>query len=145
MIEIIADGRKQVAEADDENNTLTVYLTCGPVAQADLVISNMLFNGSTIIYDITNIGQAGAGASWTRLRIDDTLVAEDYVGPLAPGQTRRLSFDYSYACSGFGDVMEIIADGRKRVAETDDENNTLTVYLTCGPVAQGPGDKQHAL
>ena len=38
----------------------------------------MLFNGSTIIYDITNIGQAGAGASWTRLRIDDTLVAEDY-------------------------------------------------------------------
>ena len=28
-MEIIADGRKQVAEADDENNTLTVYLTCG--------------------------------------------------------------------------------------------------------------------
>ena len=85
-MEIIADGRKQVAEADDDNNTLTVYLTCGPQAQPDLVIGDMLFNGSTIIYDITNIGQAAAGASWTRLRIDDTLVAEDYVGPLAPGE-----------------------------------------------------------
>ena len=88
------------------------------------MIGDMRFNGSTIIYDITNNGQAAAGASWTRLRIDDALVAEDCSWTAGAGRGRRLSFDYSYACSGFGDVMEIIADGREQVAEADDDNNT---------------------
>ena len=131
MIEIIADGTGLVAESDETNNTLIVTLTCMAQPQPDLVIDNFEFNGSTIFYHITNNGQAAAGASVTRLRIDGNIVATSAVGPLGPGEGRWLSFNYAYACSAPGDMIEIIADGTGLANESDETNNTLTLILSC--------------
>ena len=72
-MEIIADGRRQVAEADDENNTATLFITCAVQPKPDLTIADLKL-GSNILYKITNIGQAPAAASATTLRIDGVVV-----------------------------------------------------------------------
>ena len=132
-LEIVADGRDDVFESDEMNNLL-VSVTCS--GQPDLVIDGLQFNGSTISYIIKNVGGAWAAASWSRLRIDGTMVAEDSVTSLAPGEERLLAFEYSYSCSGWGDNLEIVADGRNQVTEGDETNNTLVAFLTCSPQVQ---------
>ncbi len=121
----IINNRGQVAEANETNNTLPVPLTCA--VQPDLVIDNYKLSGTTIFYRISNVGQAPASPSWTRLRIDGTMVAESSVGSLAPGEGRWINFVYTYIFTPPNDTIEIVADGRGQVTESNETNNTRLV------------------
>ena len=128
-IEIIADGRSGVVESNETNNTLTIFLTC--LAQPDLVIIDSWFQGNTLFYIIKNQGEGAAVASWTSLLNEGLLAVEDSVASLAPGEQRTLSFDFTYICTPPGDALEIVADGRDDIFESDDMNNGLLVPVTC--------------
>ena len=134
-MEIVADGTNLVIEGNQDNNTLTNDATCS--GQPDLLIDSIKFSGTAIFYRVTNAGQVLAGPTWTRLRVDGANVAEDNVGQLGPGEGRWLSFDYIYTYTPPGDFIEVMADGRNEVTESNDTNNTRTTQLPVGPSITG--------
>jgi len=105
-------------------------LHCRSAAKPDLEIIDFDFIGG-ISYIIKNQGTAAAQASWTGLKIDDVQVAESAVPALAAGERKRLIFSYSYSCSPPGDVLQIIADNRSEIAESNENNNITEIFLTC--------------
>jgi subtilase family serine protease len=132
---IVADGTTLITEGDEGNNVLTNSATCS--SQPDLIIDNIKISGSAIFYRIRNAGQVQAGPTWTSLRIDSANVSEDNVGQLGPGEGIWLSFDYAYTYAPPGDFIEVMADGRSEVTESNDANNTRTIQLPIGPNITG--------
>ncbi len=102
-----------------------------PADKPDLIVTDILFSGSTISYIIKNQGTATAGPSTTRLVIDGVVKATDAVGPLSAGASSNESFSYSYSCSGTSDSVAIQVDINDVVAESNEGNNARSESRTC--------------
>ncbi|HIE17970.1 MAG TPA: hypothetical protein EYP71_07230 [Dehalococcoidia bacterium] len=113
--------------------TVTVIVTAAPPAgQPDLVITDISRTGDTITYKIKNQGDATAGPSTSRLRVDGVVKANDSVGSLSPGQERTESFaGYTYECSGTSDSLVVEADAGDAVAEASEANNSYSESWLC--------------
>ena len=120
--------------------TVTVIVTAAPPSgQPDLVITDISRSGDTISYKIKNQGDATAGPSTSRLRVDGAVKANDSVGSLSPGQERTESFvGYTYECSGTSDSLVVEADAGDAVAEASEANNSHSESWLCMVVFKPP-------
>jgi len=108
-----------------------VVTTAPPTGKPDLIITDIRKSGSTIYYKIKNQDTANAGVSYSKLIIDGTERAVDYVAPLAIGVEREESFAYSYTCSGTSDTITVYADKDNDVSESDEGNNQRSETWSC--------------
>jgi hypothetical protein len=104
--------------------------------KADLVITDFWTSGNVLSYRIKNIGNLASCATESYLYKNDTLVSNDYVEPLAPGEERGGSFSkyhFSPRFSSFsaslteGDscYMRVCANADRSCPEADYSNNCM--------------------
>ena len=97
----------------------------------DLVIIDIWNEGSTIYYEIKNIGTAAAPGSYSRLYIDGRSKRSDSVKSLAPEESSTESFSYRWICTSSEDTIKVCADHIKQIAECDESNNCRTETWPC--------------
>ncbi|MFH1651352.1 MAG: CARDB domain-containing protein [Chloroflexota bacterium] len=128
----IADGFGQVAESDESNNTGTAaYTTLAP----DFIVDAITWSPAepeegdevTVTVKLKNQGGGNALASHVSYYLDDQFYANEYVAPLRAGatSTRTLTLD----AAARPQVIRVIADAAKEVAEIDETNNEKTAAL----------------
>jgi subtilase family serine protease len=138
-IEVCADYDKRIAELNEFNNCRTEIGFCPAPTPAptptcpDLVITDIWNVGSTIYYEIENIGGVVASVSYSTLYIDGRLKRADSVKALAPGESSTDSFTYQWSCTSTKDTIKVCADHTNRVAECVEYNNCRTETWTCRP------------
>ncbi len=136
-----ADVYNQVAESDETNNTRQVTVS-GPVAQPDLVVTNITYTptnptvGSTVSFTVTlrNGGTASAGSFVVRLQ--GVGPSQDRsVSSLSAGSQTNLSFSLPLTTSP--ETFTATADFYNQVVESDETNNTrqVTVIAVTPPLA----------
>ncbi len=149
-IRIIVDPRDQIVESNESDNEQVFTASCVvKPSGSDLVITR-IFNEtsqvyatigggsvplkSRIYYEIVNIGENYACGSHTGLYVDGRLYAEDWVEPLAPGESRTEVFSVEYNwrdCTGLRDTFKVQADIDGDVEELNEYNNSLIVSWPC--------------
>jgi hypothetical protein len=98
---------------------------------ADLFISDIWPVGSTIYYNLENLGGTGAAASKSSLTIDGSFIREDNDAAIAAGVTRQESFSFVWTCSGLSDIVRVCADSGHVVPESDETNNCRNETWAC--------------
>jgi len=137
MIVVHADYDKRINESNEDNNkkietwTCTVPTPTPPPTCPDLAITDVWNVGSTIYYEIQNIGGATAPVSYCRLYIDGRSKRSDSVKTLEPGESSIESFNYRWRCTRPSDTIKVCADHTKRIAECIEYNNCRTETWTC--------------
>jgi hypothetical protein len=126
-----------VAESEEGNNCKTETWECPEIELPDLVITDIWHEGSKIYYKIKNNGPVKAGSSLTSLTVDGDYKKYDSVRSLGAGEERTESFRYDWTCTGTSDEIEVCADYKNAVAESNEGNNCKTETLENG----GNGDK----
>ncbi|GAB4306658.1 MAG: hypothetical protein Kow0097_06360 [Candidatus Bipolaricaulota bacterium] len=134
-----ADLYNQVAESDEGNNTGQATVT-GPLAQPDLVVTNITHSptnpnlGQTITFTVVVRNQGAASAGSFVVRVQGVGPSQDRtVSSLAAGAQTNLSF--SLPLSASPETFTATADLYNQVAESDEANNTGQATVT-GPLAQ---------
>ncbi len=145
-MELCVDGYGDIEESNEENNCITTELT--PPPKPDLVITRsepewISEEDIVISYTIANQGEAEAGESYTWMFIGGSFFTEDYVAPLGPGEERMLSctarlLPEEYGLAELYIAMELCADGRGNVEESNEGNNCVTIELTPPPPPPPP-------
>ena len=136
-IEVCADYDKRINESKETNNCRTEIGICPTPTPTptptcpDLVITDVWNVGSTIYYEIENIGGVAAPVSYSRLYIDGRSKRSDNVKTLGPGESSIESFSYRWSCTSSSDTIKVCADHTKRIAECDESNNCLTETWPC--------------
>jgi len=87
--------------------------------------------GNTIYYKTRNQGSNNAGYSYSKLYVDGSYKAVDFVSPLAAGSSSSEYFTYIWTCSGTSDTIKVCADEYGYVTESNETNNCLTKTFTC--------------
>lgn len=105
--------------------------TTTTLSQADLIISDIWPVGSTIYYNLADMGGTGAAASKSSLTIDGSFIREDADAAIAAGVTRQEFFNYAWVCSGVSDIVQVCADSGHVVPESDETNNCRSETWTC--------------
>ena len=118
-------------ECSIENYVDYVWCRGGGDGKPDLVITDVWHEGSKIYYKIKNIGTEEAGSSRTSLTVDGDYKKYDSVRSLGAGEERTESFRYDWTCTGTSDEIEVCADYRNAVAESEEGNNCRTVTWEC--------------
>ena len=139
-IEVCADYDKRIAESNESNNCRTEIRICPAPTPAptptcpDLVITDIWNVGSTIYYEIKNVGGVATSVSYSSLHIDGRVKRADNVKALAPRESSTESFRYQWSCTSSKDTIKVCADHTERVAECIEYNNCRTETWTCpGP------------
>jgi hypothetical protein len=107
-----------------------VYFTV-KIPKPDLIIDDIWTLGNTIYYKIKNQGSNNAGYSYSKLYVDGSYKAVDFVSPLTAGSSSDEYFSFSWACSGTSDTIKVCADEYGYVTESNENNNCLTKTFTC--------------
>lgn len=138
---VVADYKKQVTEADEENNYYELDVTCSPLPERgpDLTVrSASLVPLGDVEYkiDITvaNIGCEAAGNFNLALYVDGDLRSWTTVSPgLEAGQEIRHDlFRYDMrSCTSPSDLITITADDTGLVTETNERNNNFVLAVRC--------------
>jgi len=112
--------------------TTTVMTTTTTTQQPDLVITDIWTSGSRIYYRIRNQGNANARYSYSKLWIDNSYKARDYVPSISAGSQRIESFYYyTWICSGQRDQIRVCADGDYGISESNEANNCREETFNC--------------
>ncbi|MBC7170222.1 PKD domain-containing protein [Candidatus Bipolaricaulota bacterium] len=129
-----ADLYNQVAESDEANNTGQATVT-GPLAQPDLVVTNITHTptnpnlGQTITFTVVVRNQGTASAGSFVVRVQGVGPSQDRtVSSLAAGSQTNLSFSLPLTTSP--ETFTATADLYNQVAESDEGNNTRQVTVT---------------
>ena len=130
-----ADGIRQVAETLEDNNVLTI--TWDNALLADLVVEGITWSpqspsvGDTVTFTVTikNQGPGNALSSTVNYVRDGatTRFNADSVPPIPAGQSATETFTWK-ALAG-SHTFTAFADGIRQVAETIEDNNSLTVIV----------------
>jgi hypothetical protein len=107
-----------------------VYFTVS-IPKPDLMIGDIWTLGNTIYYKTRNQGSNNAGYSYSKLYVDGSYKAVDFVSPLAAGSSSSEYFTYIWTCSGTSDTIKVCADEYGYVTESNETNNCLTKTFTC--------------
>ena len=119
--------------------TVTVTVGAPAASKPDLIIEDIWRSGSTMYYRIRNQGTAASPVTWSDVKVDGVVKAQDVVASLAAGAFTTRSFaGYVYSCSGISDGIVVTADITGVAAESNEGNNSRAETFTClslGPVA----------
>jgi tripartite motif-containing protein 71 len=132
VIKVCADATHTVRESDETNNCKENYVIC--LKKPDLIVTDInltVISGVCYVeYSIANVGTVDATSSTTYLYVDGKQVLNDFVGPLAPNETRNERF-FDYAITGTH-TIKVCADAPDEIKEIDEDNNCKVEELTCG-------------
>ena len=119
--------------------TVTVTVVAAAASKPDLIIEDVWRSGGTMYYRIKNQGTAASPVTWSDVKVDGVVKAQDVVASLAAGAFTTRSFaGYVYSCSGISDGIVVTADIISVAAESNEGNNSRAETFTClslGPVA----------
>ncbi|MEN3010169.1 MAG: CARDB domain-containing protein, partial [Candidatus Bipolaricaulaceae bacterium] len=129
------DALNQVAEASEGNNTRQVTVTAVQPALPDLVVESVTYAppsptvGTTLTFTITvrNQGGASAGLFYIELRGQ---AGSQYASVSALPAGSRVTVSLQLPLSASPETFTITADATRRVAESDETNNTYQVTVT---------------
>ena len=144
-------GTKSISPATDTMYTLTaanaayfsqatvqVTVAAAAAPKSDLIIEDIWKSGDKMYYRIRNQGTSASPVTWSELRVDGVVKAQDAVAALAAGASATRSFaGYTYACTGMSDSVTVTADTTNAAVESNEGNNSLTKSFSClvlGPV-----------
>ncbi len=129
------DYSERVVESDDTNNRSEMFEYDG-ARVPDLVVSASDWRpespsvGDTVTFSVVveNRGDAGAGEFYVSFRDESSIwqpMEKMVSGDLAAGRTTTVSFEWPAEADPHQFV--VVADSRKEVTESDEDNNELTV------------------
>ena len=128
-VTVCADSVGVVGESDETDNCMQNDCTCDSCPLPDLDITDkheewvdQLAGTYNIVYTVTNIGGADAGASTTSIMVDGVEVATDSVPLLAPSASHTGTLG-PYTMSDDSDIIKVCADMNNVVVESDETNN----------------------
>lgn len=105
-------------------------------AQADLTVTDVWYEGSTIYYQLFNQGDAEAPAGHTtHLNVDGTAMTHRVPTAIPPGRRLIRSFAATPRCSGTSDNVRVTVDLNNDVSESDEGNNVRYETWYCDRVA----------
>jgi subtilase family serine protease len=117
--------------------TAKVTVAAAAAAKPDLIIEDIWKVGDKMYYRIKNQGTAASPVTWSELKVDGTVKAQDAVAALAAGVATTRSFaGYAYLCTGISDSVVVTADTTNVAMESNGANNSMTKTFTC--LALGP-------
>jgi len=149
-------GTRVVSPAVDTTYTLTaantayfsqatakVTVAAAAASKPDLIIEDIWKVGDKMYYRIKNQGTAASPVTWSDVKVDGAVKAQDAVAALAAGAATTRSFaGYVYTCSGISDSVVVTADVTNVAMESNGANNSMTKTFNClvvGPlVPLGP-------
>jgi hypothetical protein len=115
---VTAEGKVNLNPAEDTTYTLWAVNRSGTTSnslsvktirpakdRADLTVTDFWVTGTTLYYNVKNIGTAASSASESYLYKNDVLVSQDYVAPLNPGMERVESFASYHFSPRFQSVL----------------------------------------
>jgi hypothetical protein len=116
--------------------TVTVTVAAAVAPRPDLIIEDIWKVGDKMYYRIKNQGTAASPVTWSEVKVDGTVKAQDAVAALAAGAATTRSFaGYVYSCSGISDSVVVTADTTNVAMESNGANNSKTKTFNClGPV-----------
>jgi hypothetical protein len=140
-IEMTVDDQREVAESNEGNNSTSVYVPVETVSSSvDLVpgsitwLPNPVYQGDgvSITFTVRNDGSSGAGGFHVQLSRDGTNMCDWEVTSLGAGQVFQRTCPVSYgipSASSPGHTIEIIVDDRGEIGESNEGNNSMSVYV----------------
>jgi subtilase family serine protease len=133
---ITCDGKLTV----DYEKNIASFNDNVKVEKPDLIIEDVMLSANNgILYKIKNIGNAIAGPSYSKLWVDGSYAATDYVAPLINGTSRdEYIFTYTWSCSGYSDDIKVCADANGQLPEKNEANNCRTETWICPPPTPPP-------
>lgn len=131
-LEASADRLNQAKESDETNNNKTVtYATEAPDLLIDSITwspqNRSISSNVTMTVKISNRGSGKANFSCLAYYIDDSLQAEDFIGPLKAGA--NVTKKYSWIAGANSHTFKAVADSHSELAENDEANNSMSVTL----------------
>jgi hypothetical protein len=118
--------------------TAKVTVAAAAASKPDLIIEDIWKSGSTMYYRIKNQGTAASPVTWSDVKVDGVVKAQDAVAALAAGAFTTRSFaGYLYSCSGISDSVVVTADVTNVAMESNGANNSRTETFNC--INLGPG------
>ncbi|MCL0073958.1 hypothetical protein M1O50_03660 [Dehalococcoidia bacterium] len=134
-ITVIADEGDLVAEANENNNSMTI--TRGKVPAADLIVTDVSTNwvdgreGESYFVEFTikNKGHATADPSIASITIDGVEVATVEVGSILGGKDITPDAVGPFTLTGPSDTVKVSADRNDDVVEISEINNSLEVKV----------------
>jgi subtilase family serine protease len=133
LFKAVIDGRQEVMENDEDNNTMAVTL---PGILPDLVIENIslstakskFFAGVVLTVVVKNKGLIPSGPCDLALYADECGPMRQKVPFIMAGQTLLVSFNYVPRSTTIS--LRAVIDGTYMVTESNDNNNSKTVNIT---------------
>ena len=137
--------RVRFTSLDDESDEpgLAEFEVIGSPWRPDLRIIDVWSDGSTVHYQLRNIGEAAVpGGHFTALSVNGEQEATDTLDAnLAPGERLNRSFlNYNWVCTSPEDTIKVEADYGGDVTESDETNNSREETWRCdtsSPVISG--------
>ncbi len=135
-IKVVIDYNNLVIESDENNNEYVVnFQTLLP----DLIVDTIDWTpldagvGDTVSFNATikNQGAGRAEASRVGLYISSVFSSYADVGEIEAGKAVTISFEWKATSGSY--TVKIVADSEKRVAESNEQNNTSTRQINILP------------
>lgn len=138
-VKVIIDAANSVKETNESNNSKESTVDPCVVKLPDLIITEIITEGSSVYYKIKNIGEGVAGYRNTgattaqekvtpcsALYFDSVKVSDHCLdNPLEPGQEVQGYFKYELKITPPDDVLRVCADWENRIKEADENNNCI--------------------
>jgi hypothetical protein len=112
-----------VNRSGTSSNSLSVKVAGRPKQSADLTITDFWNTGNILFYSVKNTGDLASMGCQSYLYKNDSLVSQDYVGPLDPGAERVESFAQYHFSPRFTSII----GGGSTEATTDAVNMRICV------------------
>jgi hypothetical protein len=138
-VQLVVDGGMSIRESNDSNNTASTTFTVVPPPAPDLVVTSISFSPEnptsaeqvTVTIVIENQGSLGAVEVLWKMFLDGSLAyvtdpPESFIGP-GSSITRSLT---GGPLSAGDHTFEFFVDADESIAESNEDNNTLSRTLT---------------
>jgi subtilase family serine protease len=112
--------------------TVKITVAAAAASKPDLIIEDIWKVGTAMYYRIKNQGTAASPVTWSDVKVDGVVKAQDAVAALAAGAATTRSFaGYVYTCSGISDSVVVTADVTNVAMESNGANNSMTKTFNC--------------
>lgn len=137
LVKVIVDNQNAIKESNELNNTKESMIVQRVLKLPDLVITEIIVEGTSVYYKIENKGEGTAGyrrvdagsvveklTPCTALYVDGVKVNSHCLDlPLEPGQEVQGYFKYELKVSAPYDTLKVCADWEDKIDEANENNN----------------------
>ncbi len=130
-----ADVLNQVAESDEGNNTRQITVSAVQPALPDLVVESVVYTptspalGTILTFQITVKNQGGSSAGLFYIALQG-LSGTQYASVSGLGPGARATVTLQLPLSAATETFTVTVDATRRVAESDETNNTYQVTVS---------------